>query len=910
MEEEKEIKKEDSIKIDITGFKKGFEKTFVFFTQKKVINIFIIIVFILLLIGTSWIRLQNLPFLIDQTTGKNIPLALDPFYFLRVAETIAEGGLPEFDLMRYLPLQVGFSPEILPNIVVFLHKIVSVFSDITLQYIFVISPVIFFVLGLIAFFFLIFILTKSKWIALLSSIFLAIIPTYLYRTMAGFVDHEAIGMFAFFLTLLFYSLSLKFLDNEKNSLIKTILFGLFIGFLSAFTMASWGGISSFVFIIIPLSFGIFWLIKVQDTENLDKPLFNFLVFYLVWFLSSIVFSLFFGFGYSFVLGKIALSFSSLINSAVLLFIIIDFCMIRFGSKILASKEKLRKYRVLFSMLIAIILGIILLSIYGTNILSFIPNFLSQLSNPFSRTGLTVAENAPTYLVNWINQMGKIFFWIFYMGMVFVGFEISKGIKKSKNKIWFTILWVAMISGILFSRISATSTLNGVNFLSSLVYFGSLLIFLGYCIWLYFNDDIKIETGLIIIASWLFFMLIAGRGAIRLLFVVTPFVSFMVGYSVIKLFDYVRKSKEILRLFFFVALILVIMGVAISSFDSVNSIKQQAKYTGPSAHYQWQNSMAWVRDNTPQDSIFVHWWDYGYWIQYLGERPTVTDGGHANNFWDHLIGRYVLTTPNPETALSFMKTQNVSYLLIDPTDLGKYPAYGRIGSDDSGIDRYAGIPIMQSDPKQTVETSSGTTIVYMGSVFVDEDIIYRGGDMEIFLPAQESAIIGIVLEISNSGGVRSLKQPEGVFFYKDQQVRIPLRYVYVNDKMIDFNTGLDAIVSVIPKVSQSSQGIQIDGMGTVIYLSPKVSKSLFAQLYLLDDIFNNYPTLTIVHSEQDISVTELNNQGANVEDLIYFNGFRGPIKIWKVDYPDNIIAKEEFLRKKGEYARFDDLKFSI
>ena len=41
-----------------------------------------------------------------------------------------------------------------------------------------------------------------------------------------------------------------------------------------------------------------------------------------------------------------------------------------------------------------------------------------------------------------------------------------------------------------------------------------------------------------------------------------------------------------------------------------------------------------------------------------------DERQANDFWDHLIGRYLLTTPNPETALSFMKAQNVSYL-YDP-----------------------------------------------------------------------------------------------------------------------------------------------------------------------------------------------------------------------------------------------------
>ena len=145
-----------------------------FFKQKKVQNVIIIILFLSILIFSSWVRVQNLPNLIDYTTGKNIPLALDPFYFLRLAETILEqGSLPEVDVMRVSSIQTGFTYEILPNVVVFIYKIVRTFNpETTLQYIHVIYPTIFFALGLITFFFLILILT-NKWVALLGSFFLA-----------------------------------------------------------------------------------------------------------------------------------------------------------------------------------------------------------------------------------------------------------------------------------------------------------------------------------------------------------------------------------------------------------------------------------------------------------------------------------------------------------------------------------------------------------------------------------------------------------------------------------------------------------------------------------------------------------------------------------------------------------------
>ena len=115
--------------------------------------------------------------------------------------------------MRYPPLHLPFSTEMIPHALVFLHKFLSAFSEnMTLRYVDVIYPVIFFVLSMFVFFFLILKLTKSKATALISSFFLAIIPAYLFRTMAGVSDHEPIGMFSFFLALLSFSISI-----EKNS---------------------------------------------------------------------------------------------------------------------------------------------------------------------------------------------------------------------------------------------------------------------------------------------------------------------------------------------------------------------------------------------------------------------------------------------------------------------------------------------------------------------------------------------------------------------------------------------------------------------------------------------------------------------------------------------------------------------
>jgi len=908
-----EENKKNTININTEKIKRSFSGAADFFKNKKIQTSLVIVLLILVIIFGVLIRTQNLGLLVDQTTGKQIPTALDPFYFLRIAETIVEqGGLPPVDVMRYPSANLGFIHEILPQAIVFLYNIGKIFdSEITLQFVDIISPVIFFALGLAVFFFLIYFLTKSKVTAIISSAFLAFLPPYLYRTMAGFSDHEAIGMFAFFLVLLGYGLSLKFLEKEnKKDIIKVLLFGLLTGFLSAFAVASWGGGANFIFMIIPLSFGLFWVIKSQNLEETNKKqLQSLLIFYLSWIVFSILSGLLYDFSFMDMISRVLLRPSSIISVAVLLFLLVDFSLIRFKNKIkFVKKEKLEKYRVLYSLLILVLIGLIFLILQG-NLFSFISNTFNRFIHPFGagRTGLTVAENKQPFLEDWVGQIGKIFFWFFYLGMLFFGFNMSKGIGKKKNKILFFLLWIAVVSGILFSRISPTSLFNGTNFISKFIYFGSLILFVGYFIWLYFRDRIEIKSELLIIFTWLFFMIVAGRGAIRLLFMITPFAAFMGGYFLVNLFNYSRKSRDdLVKMILIIALIISLVAAVISFNSFINITSNQAKSTGPSASPQWQNAMSWVRKNTIENSIFIHWWDYGYWVQYLGERPTVTDGGHGVGYWDHLIGRYLLTTPQPETALSLMKSHNVSYLLIDPTDLGKYPAYSIIGSDKTGEDRVSQIPIMVLDPSQIQEMEDKEIRIYQGGVLVDEDIIYDGG--EIFLPANKAIIAATMLEFSKKGGQVSFNQPYAIFIYNNQRMDIPVRYVYFKGEIIDFGGGLDAIIVVLPSASLTGQNIQFDDLGAVIYLSPKVSKSLFAQLYLMNDPFDNYPTISLAHSQDDSVIVSLKLQGADIRDFLYFNGFKGPIKIWKVDYPNNIIMREEFLKTSGEYAEFDDLQF--
>ncbi|MGY4884235.1 MAG: STT3 domain-containing protein [Nanobdellota archaeon] len=877
-----------------------------FLTQKKVLTIITIVLLILIIGFTAKIRTNNISSLKDATTGEYLTADLDAFYWLRLADYLEQNGsYSEYDIMRYPALKLPFSYELLPHVLVFLHKILEPISeDMSLAYVDVIYPVIFFILSMFMFFFLILKLTKSKITALLSSFFLAIIPAYLFRTMAGVSDHEPIGMFTFFLSLLSFTISMEKIEKE-NSWKMAIVLGIITGFFTIFNIASWSGIASFVLLIIPITILLLWITNNSRNEEGRSNLREYLLFYFFWIISF--FSL--GFIFSYPLSAIkafVINLRGIIVPLVLIFIIIDYLLIKLKNHKL---KEIGKYRIIVSLVITIIFLALMSLIFNQTIGLTISNLISMILRPFGggRTGSTVAENALPYTLDIIGQIGKTLFWLFFVGSLIVGVDFARGIGKKKNKIIFSLLWIIMICGIIFHRYSTSSLMNGNSFISKFFYLGSIIIFIGFFIWIYFKDKIEMKSNNVIVLLLIFFMALSGISAVRLLFIFTPVVCFMSAYALIKTYHYAKDSKEeVVKIMLYAVLIGVVILLVFTSISYIKAIKIQSSQIGSSANPQWQYSMKWVRENTQPGDIFIHWWDYGYWVQYMGERPTVTDGGHGNGYWDHLTGRYLLTTPYPETALSLMKAHEVSYLLIDPTDIGKYSAYSSIGSNKEGNDRFSFIPTMISDPNNIQETKNGTIRIYNGGYGLDGDIVYENEDGEkIFIPTQNSGIGGIILEKKNG----KFQQPIAAYIYNGNQINIPVRYLYYNETLYDFKNGTNTAIYIIPQIIQVNSGLQLDEEGALIYLSPKVVDSLIAQLYLMNDPLKRYETVELAHSEPDPIETYLEMYSSmKINEFFYFNGLRGPLKIWEVNYPDEIIAREEFTKVSGEYAELDDLIF--
>jgi len=937
------------------------------------------LVLLIALIGiTAMIRTSNINDLKDITTNTwTLGPDLDPFLYLRNAEEIVKGTLQNPDMMRAAPL--GYEnyayKNLMPWAIVLIYKIVSIFTPITLTYAAIITPVIFFCISILGFFLFVYNLSlfkfskkKSLVVALLASVLYSISPSMVGRTVAGVPEIESLGMIWFWFAFLSYALAWK-KDKINLKITFAILAGIFTGLMSY----TWGGYR-YIYMVISLTTLILFLFQKQEKENF--------IIFSSWIIPALILE-FSRTGNLFdMLTRVSDTGFAFV---VLLFLITNWIISKQKVNKIFEKINLPT-NVMSILLVILLALIFIFLVNRELLFSLISRLVEGFLYPWGRDriGLTVAENRAPYFSEVLGEFGNLA-WVFLSGVIFLFYQAVKCFKRPKENefekwifiaiavfslvIFFYIgnvlvgpnyqqlkdqidflvlipLFLSLVGGIyffakrnislnlnfsflffvstlIFSRISPQSTtLNGENTFSEIIYFSGLLFFLTIVCLNYIRaykkrdehiincfKEINFFYALILVFS--FWAIISMRGAVRLFFIIPPMLIIASSFIFAELYEYKNSFNK--KLIWAAFIILILVFVQISA-----SYTLQTQYTTkgmiPSGYnQQWQSAMKWVRENTPKESIFIHWWDYGYWVQTIGERATVVDGGHPWGFWDHLVGRYILTAPAPEIALSMMKTDNVSYLLIDSSDIGKYPAFSKIGSDKGGEDRYSQIPIFSVDPAQTRETSNKTMRVYTGGGIVDEDIIYtpeEENSTEIFLPKGSSYVIFIIYDIVKKGNESTMEQPKAIFFYNNQQISIPVRYAYYQGKKFDYKKGLNATISFVPKVSSAPNNqVQSDEIGAAIYLSPKVSKGLLGQLYLLDSNAGRYSEFELAHSEPDKYIAYLESMGLKLGEFAYISGnLRGPIKIWKITPDENISVNKEFLRTSGEYAEFDDLHF--
>ena len=866
----------------------------------------------IVLAGIVWlalyIRTLNLGRLRDVTTNDwTLGPDLDPFLFLRWAEYIVEHGkLMALDTMRYVPL--GYNPsgemKLLAYLIAWFHEFLSLFSETSVTHSAVLFPVAAFGFTAIAFFlFSRKLFSKESHliqnaIALVSTFIFVLIPSLLPRTIAGIPEKESIAFGFMFISFYFF---MKAYMYEKKT--PRFLFALLAGISTGLMALLWGG-SGFVFLTLATAVAFSFLLGKIDRNR-------FYVFVL-WMVVS--FAVMMSFSTRYNIRNIVTSITTGSNIAVGFVIFFNLFLFATLHKQIWFGRIFERSKIPREFLSVILAGVILVilstAIFGVN---FIPNrvasAIDQSVHPLdvSRFGLTVAENKQPFFINdWKESFGPnvreipLYFWLFFIGSVTLFSVMIQELEK-KERMLMTFSYVIFLAGLIFSKYSPSSQFNGVSMQSLVFYFGGMIFFLGAFFFTYitryrkntFSVFKNFEFGYILYFIVLTLAIIAARGGVRLIMVLGAVSPVAVGFLCIKSIQKYQVEKEdIMKFLFGVLALIVILSTLYSAWIYYQSNVVSAQSYAPGIYqFQWQRAMAWVRDNTPENAVFSHWWDYGYWVQSIGKRATVLDGGNAITYWDYLMGRLVLTEPDETKSIGFLYAHNATHLLIDSTDIGKYPAFSSIGSDEN-YDRFSSMPGFQLNDQQSVETRTGQLLVYNGGAMVEDDIKIVENGSEVLLRQGEWVLAGILIDFENN----TIKKVNGAFLRQsanNEQQQIPLRYAYYQGKKYDFGSGVDAGVFIYPRlVLGNNQQAQLTPYGSIIYLNPRTVHSLVARAYLFDE---PSPYFKLIHTEDDEIVSSLQNQGLQGH-FVSYGGLRGPIKIWEIRYPRNIEFNPAYLEK--------------
>ena len=76
---------------------------------------------------------------------------------------------------------------------------------------------------------------------------------------------------------------------------------------------------------------------------------------------------------------------------------------------------------------------------------------------------------------------------------------------------------------------------------------------------------------------------------------------------------------------------------------------------------WLDTLSWIKNNTPSNSVFASWWDYGYWISTMGERATLADNATLSTLVIQNIAKMLLS--EPDEGHKMLLDMDADYVLV-------------------------------------------------------------------------------------------------------------------------------------------------------------------------------------------------------------------------------------------------------
>jgi len=212
---------------------------------------------------------------------------------------------------------------------------------------------------------------------------------------------------------------------------------------------------------------------------------------------------------------------------------------------------------------------------------------------------------------------------------------------------------------------------------SFFYHSILMIFAAIGIWLIFQN--RINKSVHIKNEMAVFALITGMAGLyfsstfvrlELFAAISMIILASIGISILisKIFTAQNTAKSTTKILFvacIVILLVIPVGLPLNdNWVTSTSIAPAILYGGSyllAPTNDWPDAMLWLKTETPENAKILSWWDYGYWIETLGDRTTYADNATLDT---QIIKKTAqMFYSSPDSAWKELVAIDADYVLI-------------------------------------------------------------------------------------------------------------------------------------------------------------------------------------------------------------------------------------------------------
>ncbi|MHA2100841.1 MAG: STT3 domain-containing protein [Candidatus Kariarchaeaceae archaeon] len=557
--------------------------------------------------------------------------AFDPWMQVRAAEYIIDNGFTSyllwFDEVTWYPYGRAMGASLYPAVplaIVFVYQVLTFLGfDVTVETAAYFVPVIFGTLGV----YYTYLLGKELISArggLIAALIMAVIPAYVSRSIAGFVDNESVGVLFTVMTFYYFIRSLS-RDSHRSAVMA--------GISMALLGSSWGAFR-FAYDLLPV-----YALVIVITGNYSM---RFLRTYATTVSVSTMIMLFI----PRVGGTFLFDMEGLAPLGMLVFLVV-FGLFQDLSKNLTSVEFRRIILFGFFVIFSVLAGLFTLLIFlgGVNIIG--DKFISVIL-PNSRNSLPLIDSVSEHLpLAWGNLYFNLSTLVFFIPMG-VFFAIKKPTEKNLFILTFTLLTI-YFSG---SMVRLMLILAPAAAISTALAVDNLLIPYAYAA----HGRIKLTKTTMALPS------IGGENAAGSYIVVFVLLSIMVSHGINTAGD-VFTTPELTP--------------GTNPTNALNDWLEAFDWMRTNTNYKPyidEGGYTGLEDSGPP--VMLSWWDYGYYITSQGETASLVDNATINSTQIATVGTMLMW--NATASINLMHMYNVKYVLVVPaagqlnlgSDIGK------------------------------------------------------------------------------------------------------------------------------------------------------------------------------------------------------------------------------------------------